>query len=163
MYGYHNSPGGKSADLHVTVVVKEKRGDAFSLNYIYTADGTIWDRLHVPKGARAYGYTKGNVLAVISAEDFKEARGYVLQFAELGIIQKAELYFLYSWYLFSQTGQTLPGKKVKTYWVSADGKTADEIELTTLEKIKDTDRNKIVQGHLRAVPKADFDKCVETF
>ncbi len=48
--------------------------------------------------------------------------------------------------LFSQTGQTLPGKKVKTYWVSADGKTADEIELTTLEKIKDTDRNKIVQG-----------------
>lgn len=61
--------------------------------------------------------------------------------------------------LYSPSNSTLPGKKVKTYWVSLDGKTTDEIELTTGTKITDTDRVKILKG-LRSVPKAVYDKCV---
>jgi len=130
-YGYHNSPGG-SADLHLTVVIKEGRGDVYPIYYIKTLDGTVWDKLHVPKGARAYAYTKGNVYAVLSADDFKRA--------------------------INEKGQTKPKIGVKTYWVSTDGKTTDEIDLTTLEKIKDVDRNKIVKGNLHSVPKKVYDK-----
>lgn len=74
-HGFHNSPG-KSADLHVTLLIKEKRGDIVGLKFIYTVDGSVWDRLHVPKNARGYGFTKGNVLAVISEDDYKTTRGY---------------------------------------------------------------------------------------
>ncbi len=44
--------------------------------------------------------------------------------------------------------------------MSTDGKTTDEIDLTTLEKIKDVDRNKIVKGNLHSVPKKVYDKYV---
>lgn len=112
--------------MHATVVIKDKA--TIGLRYIYTADGTLWDRLHVPKNARAYGYTKGNVFAVVDldAVKFEEAR-------------------------------KSPDKKVMTYWVSLDGKRTEEIELTIRKVISDADRAKIVDGGLQSVPKLVYD------
>lgn len=108
-------------------MIKDKA--TIGLRYIYTADGTLWDRLHVPKNARAYEYTKGYVFAVVDLN--------ALEFAEA---QKSD-----------------PGKKVMTYWVSLDGKRTEEIELTIRKVISDADRAKIVGGGLQSVPKLVYD------